>query len=241
MNFQFTTHRSLETIEFRNRPDEKPQLAVILMHGYGANAQDLAPLAPILDPGFSVHWIFPEAPLDLERTQGGGRAWFQIDLERLQRVQMGLEGPRTQGLQNPEGLKESTSMLAELVGETSQELQLQSDRIVVGGFSQGSMMAMNWMLTSLQKTAGLILYSTHIVNEPEWTSQIPLLSGTRYFQSHGRQDPLLSFESANRLNKILNQNGWRGQLHAFEGGHEIPPAITTLTTTFLRKSVQQPR
>ena len=239
MNFQFTTHRSLETIEFRNRPAEKPRIGVVLMHGYGADAQDLAPLAPILDPGFSVHWVFPEAPLDLGRTLGGGKAWFHIDLERLQRIQMGLAGPRTQGLQNPEGLSESTARVTGLIDEISKEFELGPERIVVGGFSQGSMMAMNWALTTQKKPAGLILYSTHIVNESEWAKQIPSLSGTRYFQSHGRQDPLLSFESASHLNKLLNQNGWRGQLHAFEGGHEIPQNIISLTTSFLKKSGPQ--
>src|SRR5437868_2244109 len=69
---------------------EKPSLAVVLCHGYGASGTDLVPLAqPLLSTAAAemlprVVIIFPEAPLDLaEQGIPGGRAWWPIDLDRL--------------------------------------------------------------------------------------------------------------------------------------------------------------
>lgn len=235
MNFDFRTDRALDTVEFRSSDKEKPKLAVILMHGYGADASDLAPLSQLMNPDFPVHWIFPEAPIELGRGAGNGKAWFQIDLARLQRIQMGLEGPRTSGLTSPEGLESSSELVEKLIADVCGDLALTTEQLVIGGFSQGSMMALNTILTKEMKVAGTILLSTHFMNESLWTAKIPTLAGTRYLQSHGRRDQILSFDSANRLNKTLNQGGWKGQLQAFEGGHEIPEPIIGLAANFIKK------
>src|SRR5262245_49213576 len=69
---------------------QKPSLAVVLCHGYGATGTDLVPLAqPVLDvfkaeDDQSVVLIFPAARLDLAgQGMPDGRAWWPVDLDRL--------------------------------------------------------------------------------------------------------------------------------------------------------------
>src|SRR4051812_34225693 len=82
------TWGGLTTIVVQNFPrGEKPSLAVVLCHGYGAPGTDLAGLGQPLLTGADdkeIALLFPAAPLDLA-DQGipGGRAWWPIDLDRL--------------------------------------------------------------------------------------------------------------------------------------------------------------
>ena len=54
---------------------------VVLLHGYGAPGTDLVPLWRELAVPREVRFVFPEAPLALGN---GGRAWWQLDMARLQ-------------------------------------------------------------------------------------------------------------------------------------------------------------
>lgn len=59
--------------------------AVILFHGYGADAGDLLPLAEMMGLDKSITWVFPDAPMEVIIAPGfTGRAWFQIDNKRLE-------------------------------------------------------------------------------------------------------------------------------------------------------------
>src|SRR5260221_4639921 len=58
--------------------------AILLCHGFGAPGADLVPLARVIDAGRDVRWFFPEAPIDLGLEMMGGRAWWEIDLVRMQ-------------------------------------------------------------------------------------------------------------------------------------------------------------
>ena len=72
----------LNGLDALHRPaqdDESP--AVLLLHGYGADQTDLAPLADMMDPDGKFHWYFPNGVLEVIIAPGfSGRAWFQIDM-----------------------------------------------------------------------------------------------------------------------------------------------------------------
>src|SRR5688572_27072150 len=57
---------------------------VVLLHGFGAPGTDLVPLFRQLDAGAGVRFVFPEAPVSLGPSYDEGRAWWMIDLARLQ-------------------------------------------------------------------------------------------------------------------------------------------------------------
>src|SRR5262245_63343004 len=60
---------------------------VVLLHGFGAPGEDLVPLWRVLDVPSAVRFVFPAAPLLIDPIWGG-RAWWPIDMERLQRAML---------------------------------------------------------------------------------------------------------------------------------------------------------
>src|SRR6185436_6402729 len=84
--------------------------AVVLLHGFGAPGDDLVPLARELDAPPGTRFVFPEAPLRLPPQYGGGRAWWMIDLERIQRS-IALGRPRELVREVPAGLAEANALV----------------------------------------------------------------------------------------------------------------------------------
>lgn len=205
-----------------------PSLAVILCHGFGAGGSDLVPLAEVLlgssqKLATSARFYFPEAPLDLSSMgMWGARAWWLIDIEALnQALSDNSFRDRTRN-DRPEGMLEARSMVRKLVEEVQGETGLPMSRIVLGGFSQGAMVTTDVALQLEQNPGGLIVWSGTLLNEAEWREHGKRHQGLKVLQSHGRQDPLLSFAWAEDLRDVLSEIGADVEFVPFEGPHTIP-------------------
>ena len=68
----------LDAVE--SEPRESPSLAVIWLHGLGADAHDFAPIVDELDLEFPIRFVFPHAPVRPVTINGGlrMRAWYDI-------------------------------------------------------------------------------------------------------------------------------------------------------------------
>src|SRR5579871_1909463 len=111
---------------------------VILLHGFGAPGEDLAPLWRVLDVPREMRFVFPSAPLALPGF-AGGRAWWLIDLERIQELMTGARGHDDERAREvPDGLAEARAKIDALVDETA--ARLGARKVVLGGFSQGAML-----------------------------------------------------------------------------------------------------
>jgi phospholipase/carboxylesterase len=205
----------LDAIEFPS-PDQEA-LAVVCLHGYGADMRDLAPLAPEIPASRPIRWIFPDAP---ETLDWGGRAWFPIDVAAFEEAQR-TGRPRDLSKEEPAGLAESR---AELQGLLS-ELAVPPERLVLMGFSQGSMLAVDLAARAAEAPAGVVILSGTLVDRAGLAALAPAKKGLPFFQSHGSADPILGFAQALALEKTLAAAGWVGRLRRFEGGHAIPPEI----------------
>lgn len=206
---------NLDTIEVPNSASNA--LAVICLHGYGADMRDLAPLAQELETKRPVTWFFPDAP---EVLDWGGRAWFPIDVAAFEEAQR-TGTPRDLSLREPEGLEWAREELQRFIAG----LELPWDRIVLMGFSQGAMLAVDLALRAESAPAGVVILSGTLVDKAKTAELAPAKKGMPFFQSHGSVDPILGFAQARALEKVLVEAGWRGQLRRFEGGHAIPAEI----------------
>jgi phospholipase/carboxylesterase len=207
---------------------KQPRLAVVLCHGFGAGGADLVGLArPLLaaDPTVAgqVVFIFPAAPLDLtEHGMPGGRAWWLIDLDRL------INRPTPELLErfrraSPAGLEESGALLLSLMDEAGEKLGLMADHFVLGGFSQGAMLATDVALRLPKGPAALCVLSGALINEDEWRKLALARGPLTVVQSHGRNDSILPFPMASALRDLLLDAGAEVDFLAFAGDHEIPP------------------
>lgn len=209
---------------------------VVFLHGFGAPGEDLVPLGPALGLPRAVRFVFPAAPLTLDGVgMYGGRAWWMIDMERLQHAIM-TGRARDLTSEVPEGLAPAREQVLALLDDVELKLGAPSDRVVLGGFSQGAMLSCDVALRSDRALKGLVLLSGTFLCEHEWHPRLAggTRRGLRAFQSHGVLDPLLPFELAERLRDALVEAGVDLEWVAFRGGHEIPSAALAKLQTFLR-------
>jgi len=228
----------LTTIVAHDLPKgENPSIAAVLCHGYGAPGTDLAGLAQPLLTGADakkIALIFPAAPLDLAR-QGipGGRAWWHLDLDRLinRRTPEVLERFRRDC---PDGLPEARAALVALLSDAGSHFGIAADRFILGGFSQGSMLATDVTLRLKKRPAGLCVLSGGLINEVEWQRLANERGPLHVLQSHGRHDSILPFPSGEGLRDLFVSAGANVDFYAFDGDHEIPLEVLHRLTHFIR-------
>ncbi|MEK7389048.1 MAG: alpha/beta fold hydrolase [Elusimicrobiota bacterium] len=205
----------LDAIEVPHR--DSNALVVLCLHGYGADMRDLAPLAQELRTRRPLAWLFPDAPEELD---WGGRAWFPIDIAAFEESQRSGK-PRPLSVGEPAGMSQARAELRSFIGE----LGVPWGKLILMGFSQGAMMAVDLALQAEEKPAGVVILSGTIVNGASTAALAAKKKGIPFFQTHGSVDPILGFEQALELEKILQAAGWTGKLRRFEGGHGIPPDV----------------
>jgi phospholipase/carboxylesterase len=109
-----------------------------------------------------------------------------------------------------------------------------SERVLLGGFSQGSMLALDVALRTKRPLAGLVLLSGTLLAKREWVPLMAERAGLKVFQSHGTEDPILPYRIAEKLRHALEGAGMRVSFTRFEGGHGIPPQVMRDFGTWLR-------
>lgn len=207
--------------------------AIVILHGYGADAKDLAPLAGELALTPPKHWYFLNAPLRLDGPlMMEGRMWFPIDMMELQTA---IQQKRFREYFNqdiPEGFESALRGVESFLDEISAK----HPKITLGGFSQGAMVAGQAALRSKAPIEKLLLFSTTFAGEKLWKEAVEKNDFKfKIFQSHGIQDPVLPVEEARRLASFLKENGIELEYHEFPGGHEISFDIINKASDFLTR------
>ncbi|ELS02451.1 putative esterase [Xenococcus sp. PCC 7305] len=220
-----TAQQALDAILVMPSNGQKPRHLLVMLHGWGANYQDLAPLAQMLDfPGFA--YLFPNAPFDHPQVPGG-RAWY--DLENMPNCQQ---------------LPKSRELLINWLSSLEDSTGVPIERTIMAGFSQGGAMTLDVGLTF--PCLGLVSMSGYLHYEPDTNSLaevdeesliINTEKITRSYPSqlsptliiHGKQDPVVPIAAAREAQEKLTAIGVAIQYHEFNMGHEIPaPALEVL-------------
>jgi phospholipase/carboxylesterase len=209
--------------------------AVVLCHGFGAPGDDLVPLAEVLTAPPRTRFFFPEAPLALPAPYGDARAWWMIDLLRLESSYAAGRGIDL-AAEVPPGLTEAREQLVSTLEAI--RARAPAAAMVLGGFSQGAMLATDVAARSEVPLAGLVLLSGTLIAEKEWVPLLPRRRGLEVFQSHGSADPLLPYAGATRLRDRLIEAGCEVRFVPFPGGHEIPRSVLALLPQFLAETLE---
>ncbi len=207
---------------------------VILLHGFGATGDDLVPLAQALELPSAVRFVFPEAPIPLGLNFGFGeaRAWWWVDTTQFERaLHLGQLDKLMDAV--PDGLLKASQSIQSLVRFIQHEWSVSSEQIILGGFSQGAMLALDAALRANTRWKGLALLSTAIVDRTYWLQALPALQGCPVFQSHGYDDPILPFSVATQLRDALVSAKLNVKWVPFQGGHTIPAEVLQELTKFV--------
>ena len=214
----------------------KPKALVILLHGYGADGNDLIGLSPYLArvlPGAA--FVSPHAPEVCEMTPMG-RQWFSLgayDPERMRRdpaFRQRMHGAMLEG-----ALKVAPVLDAFIDAELARA-GLDESRLALMGFSQGTMMALQVGLRRRRPAACIVGFSGSLVGaerlKGEITVRPPILL------VHGDVDDVVPFASLFEAVAGLGAAQLSVRWHVSRGaGHTIAPDGLDLACQFLAEAL----
>jgi len=188
--------------------DGEPAGLLVLHHGRGTSERDLIGLADLLDPGRRLRVVTPRAPLTLPGSPG--YHWYLV--------------PRV-GYPDRESFEAARTALAELHDRLWAETGIGPGRTVLGGFSMGAVMSYAMGLgADRPAVAGILAFSGFVPTVEGWELSLADRTGTRAFVSHGRHDPIIGIEFAERARDLLEDGGLDVTYRESELGHQIDPA-----------------
>lgn len=205
---------SLRTVSFPGTPSAADWLLVGL-HGWGANAEDLAGLAPYMSlPGFQM--VFPDAPFPHPQVPLG-RMWYSFPY--------GYDFRKPYDFENQADLQESRGLLREWLQGLAGETGIPLDRTILAGFSQGGAMTLD-VGSSLPLAGQMVLSGYLHAPLPPSMTQRPLLL------VHGQFDPVVPLEKAHQTKAALAAQGVDVKYHEIAMGHEILPDVIRIMAEF---------
>lgn len=194
---------------------------IVLCHGYGADGNDLIGLAPHLQRFLpTVAFAAPNAP---ERCPGAGYQWFPISRLDPQEVRRGVEA--------------AAGALESFLDTELKRLGLLPEKLILGGFSQGTMLSLHVGLRRRVKPAAIVGFSGMLA-APE---ALPKLDADAppILLVHGDADTMIPPEALFAAATTLGRAGAVVQWHLSRGtGHAIEPKGLLLAATFLTLAVR---
>ena len=214
-----------------------PTAAVIILHGYGANGDDLVSLAPFFAQALP-HVIFyaPNAPQPWEGGGFGGRQWFGLpgyDPMAMQR-DPNLRTERFKA--RTAGAAAAAVPLNKFIDQVLAEHGLAPDRLALLGFSQGTMMALYAGLRREQQLAGILGYSGALVGADKIAGEIK--SKPPVCLVHGADDPVVPAQCMADIDNGLTPLGVSVEKHLIPGlQHGIDPKGAEIGAAFFKKNL----
>jgi len=192
------------------KSDDAELPLVVVMHGRGADANDLADLAPMIDDGY--RFVFANAPKKFEPMPGYsfGYSWF--------------DGWPPEG----DSIIQSRTKLLALIDELMERYPTPEGKIVIAGFSQGGMMALDVGFRTSQQIAGIVCMSGAI-----YEAGMPPLRNLPVLIIHGTEDEMIPLFAARRTRFILEENGVHPEYHEFRMGHHVTEESMAVVRGFL--------
>jgi len=203
----------LEYIEVETAPN--PTVAVIWLHGLGADGNDFVPAVRelALDGCPPIRFIFPHAETMPVTVNNGYvmRAWYDIfgaDLTRRE---------------DEAGLRKSQAAIEELI-VAQNNAGIACERIVLAGFSQGCAMALQTGLRYPEKLAGLLCLSGYLPLANALAAERSQANqSTPIFMAHGTGDPVVPIRRASESRDVLQGLGYNVQWHEYPMPHSVYP------------------
>jgi phospholipase/carboxylesterase len=185
-----------------------PEGALVLLHGRGADERDLFPLLDMLDPERRLLGATARGPLSLPP---GGAHWYAV---------------RRVGYPDPETFHSTYPQLAAWLDGMLAEHGIPPERTVLGGFSQGSVMAYALGLGARRpRPAGILALSGFIPEVEGFELDLGSAEGLPVAIGHGTHDPVISVEFGRDARDRLTEAGAVVTYRESPMPHTIDPAF----------------
>jgi len=175
---------------------------LILLHGRGADEDDLLGLAEYFDDRLFV--VSPRAPHPF--AMGGGYTWY--DLEEI-------------GKPDRKMFTASHEKLKMFLREAIRDYDLDPGRIFCCGFSMGSIMALSIALTEPGFFSGVLSNSGYLPEDAGIQFNWKGVEGIPFFVGHGIYDPVIPYAYGRRMKELLESHGAVVTHREYDMGHQI--------------------
>lgn len=181
---------------------------LLLLHGYGSNEADLFSFASELPEEYFV--ISAQAPYDM---QYGSFAWYAINFDADENKFSDLNQAR-----------QSRDMIADFIDELLAKYPIDSTKVNLIGFSQGSILSYAVALSYPTKIAKVVAMSGYLNLDMAIEGfEKNDLSGLKIFASHGTVDQVIPVEWARKTPQLLENFGIDVVYKEYPIGHGVSP------------------
>ncbi|ORU90931.1 MAG: carboxylesterase [Cycloclasticus sp. symbiont of Poecilosclerida sp. M] len=198
-----------------SNPQSNIRHSVIWLHGLGASGNDFSPIVPELgvQEEFGVRFVFPNAP-QIPVTINNGMvmpAWYDIsEMDLMRRA-------------DADGIAESSKVITEMINDEI-EAGVPASNIILAGFSQGGVIALEAGLRFPQPLAGVMALSTYMPLADQFpNADTSGNGGVSIFYGHGEYDPVIPIAQAEAAQQFLNTAGYQTDYKRYPMEHSVCP------------------
>ena len=199
-------------------PDGDPAGALVLFHGRGADEYDLYPLIDLLDPDRRLLGVTPRGPFSFPP---GGAHWYAL---------------HEVGYPDRESFLATYRDVGAWLDGFLEERGLPHDRTVLGGFSQGGVMAYSFGLgKGRPRTAVLIALSSFVPTVDGFELDLGAIPPVAI--GHGTLDPIIPVEFGRQARKLLEDAGASVLYREYPLPHAIEPRFLLEVKTWMAEAL----
>ena len=191
--------------------------AIILLHGRGADENDLLGLAPYLDERLTIFSL--RAPYAFEF---GGFTYFQL---------------KEDGTAEPTMFMESYKHLLKFAEDVSLLPEVDAKKVFLMGFSMGTIMAYALSLAHPEKFAGVIAQSGFIRDHPDLPFLWRMLDTCSFIITHGVDDTMIPVRLARETKEKFSKSNADFVYKEYPMGHQISDESLADVCGWLKKKL----
>ncbi len=211
------------TARFRE-PRSSPEGLLVVFHGRGADEHDLFPLLDLVDPEHRLLAVAPRGPLSLPP---GGAHWYEV---------------REIGHPDTATFQRAYELASAWLRELAEWSGVHSGRTILGGFSQGAVMAYALGLGSGQpRPAGLLALSGFMPTVDGLRLDLEERPAPRVAVGHGSFDPVIGVEWGRRARDTLTEAGIETRYREAPLPHAIDPGFVREASSWLMEALDERR
>jgi phospholipase/carboxylesterase len=220
----------LETLDIESAAN--PVASILWMHGLGADAHDFEPIVPEVAAlvGQPLRFVFPNAPVRPVTVNSGYpmRAWFDIAV---------LGGSSI--APDEAGIRESAAAIRTLIRRENDH-GIATNRVVLGGFSQGAGMAVFTGLRHPGRLAGIVALSGFPLLPATLETEAHAANAqTPVFVGHGSLDPMVDVRFGEELRRALQSRGNPVEWHTYPIQHGVSPEELRDMAAWLQRVIEE--
>lgn len=195
---------------------------VIVLHGYGANEDDLLSLATMMPANYTI--VSPQAPF---KIGSNSYQWYKSSRNE----QGGFEGDKA-------NLDSSLSLLKKLITEMQLKYKADASHTIIAGFSQGAIMSILTGLSFPELVSGVGAWSGALFDSVKKAKEQDKPSEVSYFIAHGDADNRIPYIEAVHTKEWLDKHLYQSVFHTYKNmGHSISKEEINDFVTFVQKTI----